>query len=206
SIDHYSGPMSLYPLASSLIEDPELKARLGRHMGCFLKRLRIVRIINLSRSAQLQAELARYLNSGVTLDLDPDAPDLTKIDEVWGFYLPSYNSQSAANYPRACPERLASEPAPEEVIDALAPDFVGKLATFVARQAQVGGADAMDFVFYPSVRSSDAVLMLSWALAAYHLTGDIDYLRWRDLIVDLRANAGAVARTMGAFKLPKACT
>ena len=203
SLDAISGPMGSWPFLFDLIRDPALKARMALQYGCFLKRLRIFRIIHISQNAELQSEVAKYLTSGV-LHLDPDDPDLTKIDEVWGFYLPQYNHASAATYPASCPATLSFDAAPSEVIDVSLPGFKGPLFLLLLRQAGGGAADAMDFAFYPGVRASDSVMLDSYALGAYHMTRDPAFLQWRSLILGT-ANGLAVTRTIGAFELPRSC-
>ena len=86
------------------MKDAALKARMARHYTCFLKRLRLFHITNLSKNVRLQADLAGYLAQGL-VNKDPGDPDLAKTDDIWGFYLPQYNVNSAANYPRACPDQ-----------------------------------------------------------------------------------------------------
>ena len=204
SIDAYSGSMNSWPLAARLLKDPALKARMGVHYGCFLKRLKVLKIVNLSKNAQLQKDLAHYLTSAV-LKLDADDPDLTKIDEVWGFYLPQYNFRSKANYPAECPAHLATDADPADVVDVSRPGFDTRLLNLIFRQAGGDGADAIDFAYYPSVRSGDAVMLEAYALGAYHLTGDTEFLRWREQTLIGHANAREISRTVGAFNPPRPC-
>ena len=204
SIDAYSGPMNSWPLAFPLVRDAALKARMARHYGCFLKRLQIFKIVKLSKNAQLQADVARYLTSSV-LNLDPDDPDLTRLDQIWGFYLPQYNTASASAYPAACPDHLATDATAAETIDVTVPGFDGKLLDLILRQTGSDQADSMDFAFYPSVRAGDAVMLIAYALGAYELTGDPEFLKWRDEVLIAKANAREVGRTIGAFELPRPC-
>jgi hypothetical protein len=205
SIDAYSGPMNSWPVAYSLIRDPALKARMAFHYSCFLKRLRILKIVNLSKNPQLQADVARYLTSGV-LHLDPDDPDLTKVDDIWGFYLPQYNTVSAAGYQRQCPAALAQDATADDTVDVTQVGWEGKLLSLINRQVDGNDmADSIDFAYFASVRAGDAVQLQSYALAAYRLTGDAAFLRWRDDVLIGKANAREVSRTVGAFMPPKPC-
>lgn len=204
SIDSYSGPMNTWPLAFPLVRDAALRARMALHYGCFLKRLRVFKIIHLSSNAALQRELAAGLTSSV-LQLDPGDPDLTKVDEVWAFYLPQFNAASAPTYPAACPAHLATDADPQDVVDAAAPDFEDRLVKIVFRQSGGDQADSMDFAYYPSVRAGDAVQLEAYALGAYAMTGDLEYLDFRDRVLDGRANARAVSRTIGAFNPSRPC-
>jgi hypothetical protein len=204
SIDQYSGPIAFYPLAFALLKDTALKGQMARHYACFLRRLRPLRIINLSRNDAVKSALSRYLTAGV-FHPAPGEPDLTKVDEIWGFYLPRFSGQPG--YPRDCPEVLTSEPAPDDVLDAAAPDFAGRLVRFIMRQnPDVTQADSMDFVYYPSVRAGDGVLLFAATLGAYYLTGDGAFLRWREEVLVRRANAREVLPTLDALTLPKACS
>jgi len=205
SIDAYAGPMHAWPLAFHLLRDPALKARMAFHYGCFLKRLRIFKIVNLSRNAQLQSEIARLLARGV-LHLDAADPDLSRADEVWGFYLPQYNRASATAYPRQCPAGLSFDAAPEDVVDVLHVGWEGRLLMLLSRMAEdADQPDSMDFAYLPSLRAGDATMLLGYALSAYRLTGDRSFLRWRDEVLIAKANAQEVTRTIGAFMPPKAC-
>ena len=205
SIDAYSGPMHAWPLAYDLVRDPALKARMALHYGCFLKRLRPFRIFNLAKNADLQAAVSKYLQSGV-VSFDADDPDLTKADEVWGFYLPQYNHLSAATYPTACPAALQNEPLEQDSIDVTAPGYTSKLVLFFLRMDENSDhKDGMDFAYVAGLRAGDAVMLSSYALGAYHLTKDPAFLTWREQVVHGKAHADQVIRTTGAFKLPKAC-
>lgn len=205
SIDAYSGPLNSWPLAFPLIKDPALKARMALHYGCFLKRLRIFKIINLSKNAALQKDIANYLGNSNLLKLDPGDPDLTKIDQVWAFYLPQWNNKSAATYPLACPAHLATDALPEDTIDVTRTGFDGQLLDLVNRQTGQDAANSMDFAFYPSVRGGDAVQLTAYALGAYELTGDQEFLTWRDQVLIGKANAKEVSRTIGSFEPPRPC-
>src|SRR5258706_4121158 len=206
SIDAYSGPMNSWPLAFALVRDKSLKDRMARHYGCFLKRLRIFKLIILSRIVELQGDIAHYLQSGI-FSVDPGDPDLTKIDQIWGFYLPQYNDLSAAKYPQACPDHLATDAtAPEDIIDVTVPGFDGKLLNLILRQAETSDqADSIDFAFFVSVRSGDALMLQAFALGAYSMTGDEEFLRWRDQVLIGKGNAREVTRTTGTFNFPRPC-
>src|SRR5204862_3605310 len=112
----YVGPLNSWPIAFGLLRDQPLKARLARQYGCFLKRLKAFRIFNLSKNALLQNEVANYLGKGL-VHLEPGDPDLAKLDEVWGFYLPQYNRKYEMDYPRECPAKLAREAGEKDSID-----------------------------------------------------------------------------------------
>src|SRR5260221_2692728 len=204
SIDQYSGPVAFYPLAFALLDDAALKARMAQHYACFLKRLRPLHIINLSRNSVVKDALSAYLAAGV-LHHYPDEPDLTQIDEIWGFYLPRYIGQ--ADYPRACPAALSFDASLDDTLDSAAPDFTKRLISFVMRQyPDTPQADSMDFAYYPSIRAGDAAILLSAPLGAYYLTGDPEFLRWREEMLVFRSGAREVAKTMDALVMPKACT
>ena len=205
SIDAYAGAMDAWPLAYDHIQDPALRARMARHYGCFLKRLHIFKIINLSQNAALQAGIRQYLSTGV-LNQDPDEPDLTKLDQIWGFYVPQYNNVSAATFDTTCPAHMSFDADAADTVDATDPNFENQLLPFILRQA--GGADAVDsidFVYYPSARAGDAMMLLAYADGAYHLTGDPEFQQWRDQVLVAKTNATGIARTTGALILPKAC-
>ena len=203
SIDAYSGPWNLFPLAYPLVKDPALKAQMVRHFTCSLKRLRIAKVVNLSKNDQLRQDFGRYLTAGV-LNADPGDPDLTKLDEIWAFYLPQFNVNSKADYPADCPDKMATEPT--DVIDLNEPGYTGKLLLFFLRQGDGDKKDAIDFAFYPSARAGDSVQLDALSLAAYHMTGDTQYLDWREKVLFGQAKAKEIQRTVGGFNFPKACS
>lgn len=205
SIDSSIGPLNSWPVAWGLLKDPELKARMARQYGCYLKRLKIFRIINLSKNAQLQHDIANFLGQGV-VHTDPDDPDLTKTDEVWGFYQPQFNWLNAATFSRTCPDKLPVDADPSEIIDVTRVGYDGKLFDLILRQAEgAEQADSIDYTYFVNVRAGDAALLLAHATAAALITGDSAFLRWRDEILIGKANARAVARTEGEFVPPVAC-
>ncbi|MBS2022253.1 MAG: hypothetical protein JST92_07570, partial [Deltaproteobacteria bacterium] len=206
SIDSYAGLMNGYPLVHDLIKDPALKAGMVKHFTCFLKRLRIFKVTNLTKNPDLQAALRNYLQTGV-LNFDADDPDLTKVDQLWGFYLPQYNVNSAATYPRECPSTgPAFDADPSETVDVTQPGYLNKLVPILLRLADTGdGKDAMDFEYFPGTRSGDAIMMRTYAVSAYHMTHDPIWLQWGSQVLDGQNNAREVEKTTGAFVLPKAC-
>src|SRR5207248_9151511 len=76
----------------------------------------------------------------------------------------------------------------------------------ILRQAETSDqADSIDFSFFVSVRAGDALMLQAFATGAYFMTGDEEYLRWRDQVLIGKANAREVTRTTGTFKFPRPC-
>ncbi len=205
SIDAYAGPMDAWPLAYDHIQDVSLRQKMARHYSCFLKRLKPFKIINISSSPSLQASIIQYLAGTGVLHQDPDEPDLTQLDSVWAFYLPQYNNASAATYDTTCPDHLSFDADDADTVDVSQPGFEEGLLTFFLRQDGTDTNQSIDFAYFPSVRSGDAMMLLAYAEGAYHLTGDIEFLNWRDQVLIGKTNANGIARTTGSFVLPKAC-
>lgn len=205
SIDQYSGPIASLPIVVPLLKDRTLASRLVRHFDCFAKRLRVFRITHLSENPEVAHAVGSYL-AGTATNVEPGDPDLSKVDEIWAFFLPQKNKANAASY-AACPASLAFDLDDEDhELDARDPQFQGKLVDLMLRMDSATRADALDFGFFPSVRSGDALQMLDIAQAGYTLTGDAEYLRWYDELLVGRIKAADVARTYDAFGLPKPCT
>jgi hypothetical protein len=205
SIDAYSGPMYAWPLAYDHLRDAALRKRMVRHYSCFLKRLHVFKIINLSQNASLQSSVRQYLAMGA-LNQDADEPDLTKLDEIWGFYVSQYNHASAATFDTTCPDHLAFDAAPGEIIDAASPHVASDLFLFFLRQADTADQkNSIDFAYFPSARAGDAMFLLAYAEGAYHMTGDTEFLKWRDEMLISGTNALGIARTTGSLIPPKAC-
>lgn len=207
SIDQYSGFTSFYPLAFALLDDADLKTRMTRQYTCFLKRLKIFKVTNLSKNVDLQSALAKYLNAGYVKQ-DADEPDLSKTDQVWGFYLPQVNNASLATYPKECPATLATDAVDDaDNIDLGTNGGESKLLSLVLRQrGNTTDANAIDFAYFTSVRGGDGMFLQTYALAAYYMTQDPAYLKWRDEVLIAKGNAQQIARTVGAFSLPRECT
>src|SRR5207253_753368 len=106
-----------------------------------------------------------------------------------------YNDLSAANYPAACPAHLATDADAADIVDVTRTGWEGKLFDLIERQTD-DHPNSMDFAYYPSVRAGDSVMLLAYALGAYAITGDPEFLTWRSQVLIKKANAREVSRTI----------
>src|SRR5207245_1587444 len=130
-------------------------------------------------------------SSAKVLQLDPEDPDLTKVDEVWGFYLPQYNANSAATYPRDCPAKLASAPElQQDVVDVTETGWDGKLLTLFLRQLDGGNQADASFNSY--------LYQKKWA--AKELAGYDDSLFAIQMSAALRSRSTALDAALSALQ------
>ncbi len=204
SIDQYTGPMLTFPLVYNLLDDESLKARIVKHMTCYLKRLRRMELTNLQSNPELLDAIAQYFGS-TSLKLDPDDIDILKTDTVVIYYHASFNEKNKDDFDRTCPDKVALEPV--RVIDAASPAF---LIDMLLLAAELGDdknplEGQIDHAYIPNIRGGDASHMMHLAAMAYYFTGEEQY---REFLVDEligKLKAPEVALTMQAFRLPPWC-
>ncbi len=203
SIDQNTGPMTSLPMAYDLLKDPELKARIAKHLTCYLKRLQRVELINLQKNPDLLSALMSYFQAG-ELKLDPGDIDLTKLDRIVGYVQRQVNTANDATFDMTCPATVQMEP--WRVIDAASDTFMADMLQFVVDMDDSGGGEnQIDHYYFPSLRGGDAMHLMHLATMAYHFTGDEQYRRflYDELIGNIQADK--VMLTAGAFDLPKYC-
>ncbi|MBI4818359.1 MAG: hypothetical protein HY791_18990 [Deltaproteobacteria bacterium] len=204
SIDQYTGPMVAFPLVYPHLRDETLKAKLVRHLGCYLKRLQRIEIRNLHTRPELIRELKDAFG-GNALRLDPGDPDPTQLQTMVWYVHPGINSRNYMNFDATCPDRVQLEPS--RVYDALSPTFESELlglASDINRETRQRPTQ-IDHFYIPSIRGGDASHLMHLAAVLYHLTGEEQYrsFLFDELIGKLRADE--VALTMMAFRAPDSC-
>ena len=204
SIDQYTGPRTSFPLAYGLLRDDALKDKMVEHLTCYLKRLQRIEIINLQQNPEVLMSLQQFFSQGQPI-FDEDDIDFSTLDTVVLYTLPQINSANEDTYPRACPAEVQLEPT--RVYDAADRMFLLSILQLVGdfTSGDEPSANGVDHVYAPSVRGGDALHLMHLAATAYHWTGDEMYREFlfRELIENI--DAIGVARTAGAFNLPRAC-
>lgn len=208
SIDQYTGPMVAFPIAWSLLRDDatgaDLKARMTRQLTCYLKRLRRVEVVHLQSNPDARSAVQAFLAGG-SLVLDPDDPDLTKLDTVVAYGLEQPNAANVDTFDRTCPDRVATTPS--RVLDAASPDFFLDLLDFAHDLSERDDppATAIDHLYAISVRGGDASHLLHLAALAWLMSGDDQYRAFLadELVGHLRVDQ--VTHTLGAFQVPRWC-
>ena len=204
SIDQYTGPMLAFPVVYDLLRDEELKARIVRHLTCYLHRLQRIEIVHIQDNEQIHQLVTDYFAGG-GLTLDPDDIDLLDTDRVVAFALRGINPDNYADYDRSCRAGVARQP--DLLLDARDPDFVHTMVELA--MDMVEGDEPrpgqIDHIYVPTVRGGDASHMLHLAAMAYYFTGEQQYLEFlfHDLVADMRAPE--VALTMEALRTPDWC-
>ncbi len=203
SIDQNTGPMTSLPMAYDLLRDADLKARIAHHLTCYLKRLQRIEIIHLQQNKDLLEGLMAYFSAG-DLKLDPDDLDLTRLDRIVGYVHRQVNSLNEDTLDKGCPDTIQLKP--WRVIDAAGDTFLADLLELVLdMDTESERVNQIDHYYFPSIRGGDAMHLMHLAAIAYHFTGDDMYrtFLYDELIGNIHADQ--VARTAGAFDLPKWC-
>lgn len=206
SIDSYTGATVSLPLVYPLLRDESLKAAIRYQLPCYLKRLRRIEMRNLQANPIVLEAVQKLLaGAGYEVRLDPDDIDLTTLDTIVAYYLPTYNKSNAGTYDKSCPETI--QMTPTRVIDAAATGWQTKLVT-LALDLQSAGKElqnGIDHIYIPSVRGGDAIHMIHLAALSYMLTGDEQYRQFLfgELIGKLHADK--VALTTMALQIPDWC-
>lgn len=204
SIDQYTGPMMAFPIVHNLLRDESLKEKMVYHLTCYLKRLQRIEVINLKSRPDLLAEL-QVLFGGSSLKLDADDPDLRQLDHLTWYVHPGINRTNADTYTSVCPDKVQLEPT--KVLDAKQDSFeldLLGLAAQINRDNRVL-ENQIDHFYVVNLRGGDASHLIHLATLAYYLTGEEQYKSFLFDELIGKIGAGAVARTMMAFRLPDWC-
>ena len=206
SIDQYSGPTVAFPIVWDLLRDDDLKARMARHLTCYLNRLERIEIVHLQSNPTLLEIVTGYF-AGSALVLDPDDIDLTQTDTVVVFALRGINESNIATYDATCPDGPPTTAA--RVYDAADEDFLAQVFALVGEltddDTKPESPTTIAHAYAPSLRGGDAGHLIQIAAAAWRMTGDDRYRAFieDDLIGTIEADR--VALTAQAFRLPDWC-
>ena len=205
SIDQYSGLTTSLPAAWGLLRDESLKARIAHHLGCYLKRLRRMELVNVQKNRDAKEVVSAFFeNTGA--QFDEDDVDLTKLDTVVIYYLEQPNSLNTDTFDPSCPSEISTTPV--RTIDATDGDFLAQMLDLVA---DINGAKKelratnVDHYYLANARGADAVHLMGLAAMNHHFTGEqiyADFLE-KELIGNL--NAIGTANTYAAVNPPKWC-
>jgi len=207
SLDAYSAAILGQEKAWSLLEpqDSDLREEIENNVTCFLKRMRKMRIANLSTSF-LGKLAVSYLTSSGGFHPDPDDIDLEEVDTLIGYVqeaIPA-DPNNPGDFEFGCPDSLPIEVDPKYDFDASSPRFVFQLIDLASRLSGQGD-QTIDFIYFVSHRGGDMLYLLNYAVFAYHATGEKQYLDFirRNLIEEI--DGLAVANTAGSFYLNPYC-
>ncbi|MFO0726108.1 MAG: hypothetical protein U1E65_20160 [Myxococcota bacterium] len=204
SIDQYTGPMTAFPILWNLLRDEQLKSRIAFHMGCYLKRLQRIEIINLKARPTLVQDVLNAFG-GSRIRLDPGDPNLQDLESLVWYVHPGINRQNAATFVGTCPNQV--QLTPTRVIDAQSEHFELDLLNLNADINRDNRTlpNQIDHFYIPTIRGGDASHLMHLAAMLYYFTGEEQYrsFLFDELIGHLRADE--VAKTMMAFRLPDWC-
>lgn len=205
SIDQYSGLTTSLPAAWGLLRDETLKARIAHHLGCYLKRLRRLELINVQKNRDAKEVIGAFFeNSGA--QFDEDDVDLSALDTVVIYYLEQPNSLNEDTFDRTCPDNITTTAA--RTIDATDGDFLSQMLDLVT---DINGAKKelratnIDHYYLANARGPDAVHLLGLAAMSHHFTGDPIYADFLENELIGNLNALGTARTYAAVTPPKWC-
>lgn len=204
SIDQYTGPMIAFPIVYNLLEDEALKAKIVKHLTCYLKRLKRMEIINLQDNPDVLEQISNYF-AGAGINLDPTDPDLMSIDRLVWYVNTGINSANRDTFDRTCPDHV--QLTPYRVIDASSDEFLTDMLDLAAdlNEPENPVEGQIDHFYIVNLRGGDASHLMHLAAIAYYLTGEEQYRSFLfDELVD-ELDAPGVADTMMAFRTPDYC-
>jgi len=196
------GILLAYDLLGQGQREEKMRADVRLYLPCTLKRMKKLRIVNLQANPLVKEAVAAYFGVN-SLKLDPGDLDITAVDTVYGFVLEQPRPDKPGAFDPACPDTLPVQVEPEYDLDGAADDFVLRFVTMMARLGTTA-EKPIAWILFPSVRGSDALYMLQWALTGYYLLGDDRFLDFARQLMD-ETEFWPVVNTMGSFWLPTWC-
>lgn len=203
-IETYIEPIVSLPAVFGLVDDEELKARIARHLTCYLNRLERIEVRNLQANPTALEALNALFTRG-RLDLDGGSYDFSTLDTLVLYAHRQPNSANTGTFDATCP----SEPAVEatRVIEADSANFsASALALVDDLQASASErVSGYDHVYAPNLWAHDAVSLMYLAAVAHYMTGEEVFSTFLtdELIGTLDTHL--VAETMGATQAPDWC-
>ena len=189
-------------LADAGAEEDRLRDVLKAELPCTLNRLKRGRIINLQKNTEILTALTTYF-AGTSLTLDPDDMDIGSLDELVFFVMEQPHPKYMDQFDVACPDGPQLEEDPEWVFDAASPTFLLDLIGLAS--AEQGGSEVpVAWSMHVTVRPSDLLFIMQWAMTAHYLTGNAAYAEFIAQLMDDVPVEG-VMKLWGAFELPKYC-
>jgi len=197
SIDQYSGLTVSLPAAYSLIKDTALQQKIAYHLTCYLKRLQRLEI----HHVQSSPDAVNLMKSLLGAD-----SSLTTLDTLVVYYLPQYNSKSAATFDMTCPASITLTAG--RVLDATSTTFENDVFNLVADLSSGVGSEratGIDHYYVPNLRGADAIHLMNLAAMGYYFTGDPQYQQFMDNELIANLHAPDVAPTLNVGKPNKWC-
>jgi len=200
------GVLAAYDLLGDDARGAAVREGIRRQLPCTLTRMKKGRITNLSKNDLVRDALTAYL-AGANMQIDPGDQQWMEGLDTLIFYVqlqPRPGEEQDA-FEGTCPDVPPMEVDPEFDYDASKGSFLVQLAELAAREAKTyQGKTPIAWTQHISVRGSDTVFMLQWALVAHYLTADERFL---DFVEQMVAEVDVVHAigTYGSFILPKWC-
>ena len=198
------GVMLAYDMLGDGAAEARLRQVIERSIPCTLRRMKKMRITNLQSNPILLEWLRSAAGAG-RLILDPDDIDLFSLDTLYGYVMEQPNSCNMEAFEAECPDDLPWDVEPAYDLDASKwiPFFM-KFFDILMRLQNEGGEPPIAWIQLVSVRGSDILFMTQWALAAHYLTGEEQYLKFLEQLME-ELEYWPVIDTYGSFWSPKWC-
>jgi len=196
------GVMMAYDLIGDGEREDALREAVEAELPCTLNRLRMGRIINLQESPDLIEAVTALLGSAA-FEPDEGDLDLTTLDTILFFAMEQPNPDHWDRFEIECPDGPPRSVDEEYVLDAADPLFLLHAAALFGRVDR-SSDDPIAWINAPSVRGSDLLFMMQWALTAHYLTDDASYLEFVELLMRNTEFEGVLG-VYGALVLPKWC-
>lgn len=171
-------------------------------LPCTLNRLKKGRIVNLQQNAEVLTAVTTYF-AGDNLLLDEGDLDFETIDEMTFFVLEQPRPGKEELFDPTCPDGPPMDVDPEYAFDAADDLFLLDFAAMAARETGTGNVP-IAWSMHVTVRASDTMFMTQWAMVAWYLTGDDQYLEFLQQLME-ETDYWATLNTFGAFQLPRWC-
>ena len=171
-------------------------------IACTFRRLKKGRIRNVQMNKDFLEAATAYF-AGPAITLDPGDLDPTTLDELTFYVMEQPHPKHMDAFDPTCPETPPMEVDPSLDLDAADPAFLLSLVTLALRE-QTQGDVPIAWSMHVSVRPSDLLFVLQWALAAHYLTGDAAALDFARALLEEVPFEGVMG-LWGAFRLPKYC-
>ncbi len=197
------GVLLAYDLLGQGEEEERLRGVVKAELPCTMNRLKRGKIINLQQAGDILEAVTTYF-AGPSVTLDPDDLDPSELDELTFFIMEQPHPDHLDKFDAACPAGPPMEADPELIYDAADPVFVLKLLELAQRENKAGPVP-IAWSMHVTVRPSDMLFVLQWALTAHYVTGDDAYIAFVESLLGDGVGWEPIMKLWGAFQLPKYC-
>lgn len=204
TIDQYSGVTTSFLAAWSVLRDQGIKDRMAYQLGCYLKRMRRIEVINIQKNPRGPSMISAFLD-GANSQFDPTDPQLDTLDRIVLYVIEQPNELNQETFDRSCPPSIQMEPS--RIIDLASRtheiDLIGLVLDLDGKKSLRPAG--IDHYYAPNVRGYDAVQLMFISALLFHMTGDEMYRTFFEQELVGNLNTLGIADTWAAVIPPKWC-